>query len=139
MTLNEYGWVAYNEWAKIPDRFSDVELDVFQIMPNHMHGIIILKNPVKAKSAQNVEKTEAKNPALGDIVGAYKSLVANECLAVFKNKINDGAISQNETMGKLWLRNYYENIIRDEKSYEIICNYIINNPAKWLQDIYYHR
>ena len=44
MVLNEYGMVAFNEWLKLSGRFSNFELDVFQIMPNHMHGIIMLTN-----------------------------------------------------------------------------------------------
>lgn len=40
MVLNEFGRIAYNEWIKLPERFPNFELDVFQIMPNHMHGII---------------------------------------------------------------------------------------------------
>jgi REP element-mobilizing transposase RayT len=47
MTLNEYGTIAYNEWIKLTERFSNFELDVFQIMPNHMRSIIAL-NPVRA-------------------------------------------------------------------------------------------
>ena len=44
MMLNEYGTVAYNEWIKLTERFSNFELDVFQIMPNHMHGILVLND-----------------------------------------------------------------------------------------------
>lgn len=47
ITLNEYGTIAYNEWIKLTERFSYFELDVFQIMPNHMHAIIAL-NTVRA-------------------------------------------------------------------------------------------
>ena len=60
---------------------------------------------------------------MGNIVGAYKSLVANECLKIYQNK--------NEFMGKLWQRNYYERIIRNEKAGQAIAEYILNNPAKW--------
>jgi putative transposase len=63
---------------------------------------------------------------VGDIVGAYKSLVANGCLEVYKSK--------NEKMGKLWQRNYYEHIIRNESAYLRIAEYIINNPQKWDTD-----
>ena len=42
MALNDFGTIAYQQWAKLPERFANMELDVFQIMPNHMHGIIIL-------------------------------------------------------------------------------------------------
>jgi putative transposase len=66
---------------------------------------------------------------VGDIVGAYKSLVANACLEIYKSK--------NVGMGKLWQRNYYEHIIRNERSYQNISNYIINNPAKWDEDKFY--
>jgi hypothetical protein len=44
MQLNEFGQIAFDEWLKLPERFPNFELDVFQIMPNHMHGIIVLKN-----------------------------------------------------------------------------------------------
>ena len=65
------------------------------------------------------------------MVGAYKSLVANACLSIYK--------LNNERMGKLWQRNYYENIIRNEQSYINISNYIINNPSKWSEDKFYKK
>ncbi len=146
MILNEYGIIAYNEWQKLSERFQNFELDVFQIMPNHMHGIIVLNDPVRAgftpaqnANAQNPENAQITHagiragaspaPTISDIVGAYKSLVTNRCLEIYKSK--------NETMGKLWQRNYYEHIIRNEQSYQNISNYIINNPAKWMQDRFY--
>ncbi|WP_271425194.1 transposase [Aequorivita sinensis] len=170
MHLNEYGEIAYTQWVKLAERFNNYELDVFQIMPNHMHGIIVLNNPTTAiiVDADNDIKNAAAgaplagalsgadlimgagvdsikgagaSPArtgensgnsgnLGDIVGAYKSIVANECLKIYK--------SNNERMGKLWQRNYYEIIIRNEKSYARISEYIMNNPAKWDADKFYH-
>ena len=180
MILNEYGTIAYNEWTKLPERFTNFELDVFQIMPNHMHGIIVLNDAVGATLAvaqntpapnvvtennvgagftpdQNGDaninaNTQSKTgqpqglplqqisgddnrarvnraPTIGDIVGAYKSLVANACLEIYKTK--------NEMMEKLWQRNYHEHIIRNEQSYQTISYYIINNPAKWNDDKFY--
>ena len=73
--------------------------------------------------------TIMKPKTIGDIVGAYKSLVANECLNIYKIK--------NETMGKLWQRNYHEHIIRDGQSYQRISDYIISNPKKWNTDKFY--
>jgi putative transposase len=67
--------------------------------------------------------TENAKTAIGDIVGAYKSLVANGCLKIHKSK--------NEHMGKLWQRNYYEHVIRDEKSLFAIRKYILENPMNW--------
>lgn len=155
MILNELGTVAYNEWGKLSERFSNFELGVFQIMPNHMHGIILLndvgagftpaqnngeiKNNAETHhdadigaTAVGARFTPAQNDAdiratarvapTSDIVGAYKSLVANGCLDIYKSK--------NETMGKLWQRNYHEHIIHNDQSYHRISDYIINNPAK---------
>ena len=70
----------------------------------------------------------AKIYTLGQIVGAYKSLVSSDCLAIFK-KNNPGKM-----MGKLWQRNYYEIIVWDEQNYNRISDYIKNNPAKWNAD-----
>ena len=152
MVLNENGNIAYNEWIKLSERFPNCELDVFQIMPNHMHGIISLNNvgagftpaitpaindngQPQGLPPQNImgnDKKAGASPApatittVGKIVGAYKSLVANECLKIYKSK--------NEIMRKLWQRNYHEHIIRNEQSYQNISDYIINNPAKWNDD-----
>ncbi len=160
MVLNELGDIAYNEWIKLSERFSNWELDCFQIMPNHMHGIIALNTigagftpapmngaipvqndkwqPVQNDKGQprglpqreiiedNIRTGASPVPTVAGIVGAYKSLVANNCLKIFKSK--------NEIMGKLWQRNYYENIIRNEQSYQNISDYIISNPAKWHDD-----
>lgn len=157
MILNEFGEIAYKEWIKLTERFTNFELDVFQIMPNHMHGIIVLNNvgagftPAQNDSvAQNDDndtqndnpQNEMKNdddiragaspaPTISDIVGAYKSLVANGCLEIYKLK--------NETMGKFWQRNYHEHIIRNEQSYQTISNYIIYNPGKWNEDKFYNQ
>ena len=159
MVLNEFGMIAYQQWEKLAERFTNMELDVFQIMPNHMHGIIMLTDTVGATlalahddmvapddntHAQNDTITDensvtdetgagpspapAKPKTVGDIVGAYKSLVANDCLEIFKQN------HPGKMMGKLWQRNYYENIIRDEQSYQRISEYIINNPKNWKDD-----
>ena len=173
MALNEYGQIAYNEWLKLSDRFSNFELDVFQIMPNHMHGIILLnnvsvvgaavgavgagftpaqidlntqneldiKNNLDAQNGgqydDNIRATARVAPTVYDIVGAYKSLVANGCLEIWKSKW--AGVTPVPLMGKLWQRNYYEHIIRNEQSYQTISNYIINNPAKWTNDKFYNQ
>ncbi|MGY6560114.1 MAG: transposase [Nitritalea sp.] len=125
MILNEMGEIAYQEWLALPERFVHVELDVFQIMPNHMHGIIQLTDDLQAEPI----RAEGNRIPLGQIVGAYQSLVSNGCLPIYK--------SRNEFMGKLWQRDYYDHIIRDEKSYQRIADYIRNNPPNWGDDEFY--
>lgn len=155
MILSEYGQVVFNEWIKLPERYSNIGLDVFQVMPNHFHGIIAI--PVWATLAVAHNEMVAHNnwarvnraptddtapagdtvfhengarvnraPTIGNIVGSFKSLVANGCLEIYKSK--------NETMGKLWQRNFWEHIIRSEESYSQITEYIINNPVKWMDN-----
>ena len=170
MTLNIYGKIAYDEWTKLPERFPNIELDVFQVMPNHIHGIIVItvgatlavaqndsvapndigaQNDIDAQNdmvAQNgtgiqndsgIDNNRARvnrdngarvnrAPTIGNVIGAYKSLVTHGCLEIYKSK--------NEMMGKLWQRNYWEHIIRNDISYRRISEYIINNPVKWIDD-----
>lgn len=128
MILNEYGTIARDEWEKLPKRFPNVELDVFQVMPNHVHGIIVLNEPPTVWAGASWAGASPA-PTVGHIIGAYKSLVAKACLDICKSK--------NEMLGKLWQRNYYEHIIRSEPSYRTISDYIINNPAKWKEDKFY--
>jgi len=164
MILNDFGKIAHNEWEKLSERYPNVILDEFQIMPNHVHGIIVLdemptmaaatvgatlavalnEKPVAQNDnavAQNNDAVALNNDAniratarvaptgVGNVVGAYKSLVANECLDIYKMR--------NQRMGKLWQRNYYEHIIRNDNSYQRISNYIMNNPKNWNSDKFY--
>ena len=155
MVLSLYGKIAFNEWLNLSERFSNFELDVFQIMPNHMHGIIVLNatgvenfkgGETELDGGVNMASTEIGAGALADsragaspaptdgasidaILGGYKSLVHNQILEIFK--------SNNQTMGKFWQRGYYEHIIRDERGYNNISNYIIHNPENWRNDTFH--
>jgi putative transposase len=153
MMLNEYGTIAYNEWLNTPNIRKNVELDVFVIMPNHMHGIIILNGRGELHSPDNEQRDnicwgECNSPGnepndnmiwgecnsprpcgpsntIGAIVRGYKSSVTKQL-----NLLNIGCV--------VWQRNYYEHIIRNEQSYQTISEYIINNPAKWKDDKFYN-
>jgi len=153
MVLNDFGKIANDEWMKLPERYPNMFLDVFQIMPNHVHGIIALGNQTITVGAtlavaQNIDavaqntnvgndnkSTDAygatarvapTTATIGAIIGAYKSVVTNKCLEIHKLR--------NEYLGELWQHNYYEHIIRDEQSYQRITNYIMNNPINWEND-----
>jgi len=88
----------------------------------------VLASPSFTRGYSHLSPT-GNGVTIGNIIGAYKSLVANQCLQIFKSK--------NEYMGKLWQRNYWEHIIRNEQSYQRIENYIINNPINWNNDKFY--
>jgi putative transposase len=124
MTLNKFGKIAQDNWLKISQRFANVQLDEFVIMPNHLHGIIFISDEL-----HNCNKAGASPaPTVGNIVGAYKSLVFRECLEISKK------INPNFYLKKLWQRNYYDHIIRNEKSFDEIRKYIVENPLNWNKD-----
>jgi putative transposase len=159
MALNPFGKIAPEQWYAIPERFPHVDVDEFVVMPNHIHGIVII-NGVGAPLAgapciQNAQKTtngprpitpddgvtETRNRAtaddratarvalsVGEIVGAYKSICYRECLAWINNH------EQDHRLGRLWQRNYWEHIIRNETELNRIREYIRNNPAQWRED-----
>ena len=110
----ELAEIIEKEWNDLIFRFKNIELDEFIIMPNHIHGIIFIKD--------SIEKID-----LGDIVGAFKSKSVNEWLKYIKTNNIDA-------LGKFWHRNYHESIIRDEEHLNKVREYIKNNPMKWKLD-----
>jgi len=106
-------------WEELPRYFPTIELGTFTVMPNHVHFIITLgksqPNSIGARTRHGAGTSPALTcPKLGDIVGAYKSLVAIEALKKYK--------SVGQPLEKIWQRNYYEHIIRDQKDWEMINN-----------------
>jgi len=120
--LSPVGNIVKKEWKKLSTRFSNVQWDAFVVMPNHIHGIIIFKSKDNVGATLVVAQTPRAGtspaPTVGDVIGMFKSLCVNQCI-------------QNELkLGKLWQRNYYEHIIRNEKALYRIRQYIKNNPLE---------
>ena len=150
MILNEYGKIAYDEWFKTPNIRSNVQLDAFVVMPNHIHGIIVITNndigrgvshtPSSDNDANNghehsntpvsnggVCDTPLRSPAntIGAIIRGYKSAVTRQ-------------MRELGFLDIIWQRNYYEYIIRNEQAYQNISDYIIHNSEKWQDDKFYY-
>jgi putative transposase len=121
MVLNNVGIMVENQWLNLQNRYQYIELHEYIVMPNHIHGII----QIVGGQPQRI------TPTVGDIVGAFKSLVTNEYIRNVKQN------NWQRFNGKLWQRNYYEHIIRDEKSFLQIAEYIQTNPLKWQDDKYH--
>jgi REP element-mobilizing transposase RayT len=117
--------ILRRHWVELPERFPYLILDEFIIMPNHIHGIIIVG--ATPAVAQTDWAGARPAPTVGEIVGTFKSLCVNDWLTYIKeNKMN--------AVGKFWQRNYYEHIIRNEEELAKIREYIQNNPLKWSLD-----
>jgi putative transposase len=134
MRLNEAGQMVTTLWESIAARFSSVEIDEFVVMPNHLHGILVLPDGDAKEATTRVAPTQPSTVGaplvgarvrLGDIVGAFKSLATTGYIAGVK------ANGWPEFRGRLWQRNYYEHIIRDEDALNRIRRYVDDNPARW--------
>jgi REP element-mobilizing transposase RayT len=138
MQLSAAGKVAAYYWKRIPVHFPTTSLDEWIIMPNHLHGIIILGTG-DASAGQDIRQgirfsadaspLQPQRPigtasgSLGAILQNYKSITSR--------KINPLEGSQSSTV---WQRNYYDHIIRDEQEWERISAYIRTNPTHWKDD-----
>lgn len=151
MILSEIGIMAEKYWMEIPNHFIGIELGNFVIMPNHIHGIIIINNPAAADvetlhcnvsipTIDNVSPTidNLPNPdqpkskmasitpkpgSLSVIIRSYKSVVSNTAKIMLPD------------FG--WQPRFYDHIIRNARSYDNIQNYIQDNPKNWNNDEFY--
>jgi len=122
MRLNDAGRTVQTVWDALPDHYPQVEMDVCVIMPNHVHGIIILAVGAGFKPAPT-KPAPAMRHGLPEIVRAFKTFSAR--------RINE---MRGMPGGKIWQRNYYEHIIRNDDELNRIREYIANNPAQWEMD-----
>jgi putative transposase len=131
--LNTYGDIAYSCWQQIPEHFPGVLEAPFVVMPNHIHGIIIISNRSRtpasvvetrhavSKNIETFQKPVARS--LPTIIRSYKSSVTRELNAL------------NEFLPvTVWQRNYFERIIRNKSDFNRAMDYIKFNPAKWADD-----
>lgn len=111
MQFNDLGKSMKMIWQQLPVRFSNLTLDISQIMPNHIHGIVLL------------DTLDKPNHGLPDIIRVFKSLGTR----YFRSTSPE----------PLWQKNYWERIIRDEQELHRTRTYILNNPAHWDEDKYH--
>jgi len=126
MQLNDAGRMAQGAWNELSVRFPDVRLDTFVVMPNHVHGVIIVGAQFIAPSDGFVTTTIDQGainraPTLGEIVRTFKA-------------VSTRAIRHTANSDFAWQRNYYEHVIRDDESLNRIRQYIFDNPGRWAFD-----
>jgi len=152
MGLSVAGLMVEELWHDISHDFKHVKLHEFIIMPNHIHGIIEIEKPYDTDikpvgvplvgTLANVDNIEIQRahigfkraptrdaPTVGDVIGVFKSKTTNQYIKMVKNK------TLPPFNKRIWQRNYYEHVIRDENDYVRIAEYIINNPITWNDDV----
>ncbi len=138
MQLSAIGTIVLEEWLRSPEIRAEIELDEWIIMPNHLHGIVVIvgahggapnapdtpggghDTPNRADSRPPLRRQPR---SLGSFIAGFKSAVTTRVNTIYDS---GGA--------KLWQRNYHEHIIRNERELNAIRAYIQNNPTKWAAD-----
>ena len=118
--LSPLGEIAAESWAWIEAGYPQVSLDVWVVMPNHIHGIIILMTD--GRGGSRTAPTTKPKP-LGRLIGAFKTISTK--------RINAMRLAP---ATRFWQRNFYEHVIRNESSLSRIREYIVNNPLRWELD-----
>ncbi|MEK7166984.1 MAG: transposase [Patescibacteria group bacterium] len=119
MILNECGKIIKNQWLWLKKQFCYIQLDEYVIMPNHIHGILVITNDNGMDKSRPVPTKKIKS--LSELIGAFKTTSSK-------------LIHKNELENFQWQRSFYDHIIRNEKSLNNIREYIDNNPLKWTMD-----
>jgi len=138
--VNTLGRIVEDKWNNIPKHFKQARLDEFVVMPNHIHGILILmdRKNVGAKHSKTPANLNQKNLDK-NASPLHKAKSSGSVPAIIQNftSITTRKINQiRKTPGaKFWQRNYHEHIIRNEKELQRIRQYILNNPLKWELDL----
>lgn len=126
MRKNDVGRMVRRVWNTLPDRFPNVGLDTFVVMPNHVHGVLWIHGVgAPLAGALTSDGVGARpTPTLGDVIGAFKSITT------VQNIRTAGMFRP----GILWQRNYWERIVRDDAELDRIRRYVADNPAHWTDD-----
>jgi len=135
IVLNEYGRIVLQSWEWLRDQYPYVDLQEWVIMPNHLHGIIMINHDdANCRGGSRTALIGMGDPGLGGsrtaptkplgrIIGAFKTISTKH--------VN---LARNQPGMPVWQRNYYEHIIRNDDAYNRIAEYIINNPKRWEED-----
>ena len=153
MRLNRFGQIAKREWERLSKRFPAVQIDAYVIMPNHVHGIIVIRGRGtaelltdndseilrRAPTWKSIAAADTDNPrriptnreqfgqpvpgSIPTIIRSYKSAVTY--------RVN---LIRNSGPAQVWQLNYYDHVVRDEAELNRIRQYISNNPLQWEMD-----
>ena len=147
MVYSGIGRIAHKCWLEIPDHFPFVKLDAFVIMPNHVHGIIIInKNVSVAAETQYIASLQRplgddpqnicnKNPLQIDAMKNQFGPQSQNLASIVRGfKIGVTKYARAIHPEFMWQARYHDIIIRDQRSFINIANYILDNPAKWEKD-----
>jgi REP element-mobilizing transposase RayT len=124
MELNDVGRMIDRWWQELREKFPSTSSGGYVVMPNHIHGII----DIEKKTVSETDQGAHPGAPLPTIIQWFKTMTTNDYIRGVKRG------SFQPFVGRLWQRNYYEHIIRNERELGSIRRYISQNPAKWHLD-----
>ncbi len=124
MQLSELGQLVEQEWQRTAEVRTTVEIDMYVVMPNHLHGLLFMSESQAGHGAKSSMTMQANS--LGSIIAQFKSIVTKRSRELI-----------DPPRFPIWKRNYYDHVVRNEKDLDRIRRYIIANPARWREDQYY--
>ena len=139
MILNENGNLVKQLWMGIPKHFSNVKLDEYIVMPNHLHGIIVIDNEFPVWNAGNVGNCKERRSAFPTTMCSLQNddrskMLVSKIIHGFKSSVTRQIRKQYNNYSFAWQKSFYDHIIRNERSLQNIREYIQNNPLKWAID-----
>jgi putative transposase len=127
MQPSSLGTVVQALWLEIPDHPPQVQLDSFILMPNHMHAILIFTRrglPWQTLAPQRTPTFGHRVPgSLGSVIGTFKSAVTRQARETAANPEL-----------RVWQKNYFERVIRNDRELNAVREYIAQNPTNWARD-----
>ncbi len=139
MTSNDAGTIIQTVWRELPIHYNGTEIDEFVVMPNHIHGIVIVGATPRIGQAQEGGQPQGVAPT-ENITGNTEPLSLPDVVHRFKTmttkRYADGVKQYGwpPFPGRLWQRNYWEHIVRNEIELNKIREYIRNNSTQWDHD-----
>ena len=131
MFLSPSGEVARDFWVEIPLHFQHTEIDEFSVMPNHVHGILVIEGNMVGNAYMRSQKGNAFMHFLQNRTKMLLSKIIQQYKASVTRKIN----SLGDGLNFGWQKSFYDHVIRNDRSLDNLRQYITNNPLKWELDI----
>jgi REP element-mobilizing transposase RayT len=131
LRLNEFGDIAKNFWAEITGHFERVGIDEFSVMPNHVHGILIIEEDMVGNAYMRSNQRNAFMHSLRNRTKMLLSKIIQQYKASVTRKIN----SLENVFHFGWQKSFYDHVIRNDRSLDNLRQYITSNPLKWELDI----
>ncbi len=135
VVLNSFGEIASEEWRRSMGLRAEVDSDAFVVMPNHIHGVVVIKHDLSGNNVGATGQSPLQRPdypprgparrSLASFIVGYKGAVTRRINALRKTPRTP-----------VWRRNYYERVLRDGDELNRARFYIQENPARWADDDY---